>query len=150
MVSYGLEKMASWRDSIVIHAPRDRVFAYVDDPETLVEWLPGMVDVHDVVGRGGGQQQEWTYKMVGIPLRGQAVVVEHVPGKSAVHQTIGMIHSTFAYSVEPHEHGTRFTLEIDYTVPIPVLGRLAEHIVIARNSRELELALTNLKELLEI
>jgi carbon monoxide dehydrogenase subunit G len=142
--------MASWRDSIVIRAPRERVFAYVDDPETLVEWLPGMVDVHDVVGRGGGQQQEWTYKMVGIPLRGQAVVVEHVPGTSAVHQTIGMVHSTFAYSVEPHEKGTRFTLEIDYTIPIPVLGRLAEHVVIARNAREFEVGLANLKELLEI
>jgi hypothetical protein len=70
-----------------------------------------------------------------------AVLIE--PGKVAgcwKCQTIGMIHSTFAYSAEPHEKGTRLTLEIDYTIPIPVLGRLAEHIV---------LALTNVKERLE-
>lgn len=55
--------MISWKNSIVIHAPTDRVFAYVDDPMNLVEWLPGMVEVADVIGSGAGQQQTWTYKM---------------------------------------------------------------------------------------
>lgn len=141
--------MASWKNSIVICAPVERVFAYVDDPQTLVEWLPGMVEIRNVIGSGVGQQQEWTYKMAGVPLRGQAVVVEHVPGSHAVHQTIGMIQSTFAYTVEPHEEGTLLTLEVEYSVPVPVLGRLAEHIILARNAREFELALTNVKETLE-
>lgn len=141
--------MASWKNNVVIRAPIDRVFAYVDDPMTLVEWLPGMIEVRNVTGKGAGQQQEWTYKMAGIPLRGQAVIVEHAPNEYAVHQTIGMINATFAYTVEAHEEGTLFTLEIEYSIPIPVLGKWAERIAIAQNARELELALINVKNILE-
>jgi carbon monoxide dehydrogenase subunit G len=142
--------MASWKNSIAIHAPIDRVFTYVDDPTTLVEWLPGMIEVRNVIGTGAGQQQEWKYKMAGLPLRGQAVVVEHVPNAYAVHQTLGMIDATFAYTVEAHEEGTLLTLEVNYNIPIPVLGKWAERIVVAQNARELELALTNVKQRLEL
>lgn len=141
--------MAFWKNSIVIHAPVDRVFAFVDDPRTLTEWLPGMVSVRNVKGMAEGQQHEWTYEMAGVPLRGQAVVVEHVQNSRATHQSIGMVHATFTYSVEAHVEGTRLTLEVEYTVPPLVLGRLAEHIVIARNARELELALKNAKKAVE-
>lgn len=141
--------MASWKNSIVIHAPPDKVFAYVDDPMTLVEWLPGMVEIRNVIGTGAGQQHEWTYKMAGLLLRGQATVVEHVPNRCAVHQTIGTISSDFGYAVEPHEEGTTLTLEVEYSVPIPVLGKLAEHIALRRNAREFDLALQNVKETLE-
>ena len=141
--------MALWKNSIVIHTPPEEVFAYVDDPMTLVEWLPGLMAVFDVIGSGIGQQQEFTYKMAGVRLHGQAVIVEHVPNTRSVYQTVGMVHSDFGYSVEAHEEGTRLTLEVKYTVPIPVLGRQAERLVIARNAREFELALTNIKETLE-
>jgi len=141
--------MASWKNSIVIHAPADRVFAYVDDPMNLVEWLPSMVEIRNVIGTGAGQQQEWTYKMAGLLLRGQATVVEHVPNKSAVHQTIGMISSDFGYAVESHEEGSVLTLEVEYSVPIPVLGKLAEHIALRRNQREFQIGLENVKEVLE-
>jgi uncharacterized protein YndB with AHSA1/START domain len=77
--------MASWKNSIVIHAPPDRVFAYVDEPATLAEWLPGMVEVRNVIGTGAGQQHEWTYKMMGLLLRGQSTVIEHVSNECAVH-----------------------------------------------------------------
>jgi hypothetical protein len=141
--------MAAWKNSIVIHASAKRVFAYVDDAENLVEWVSGMMEVHDITGCGAGQQQSWTYKMAGVHLHGEAVVVEHVPDSHAVHQTIGMIHSTFAYTVEPHEGGALLTVEVDYRIPIPVLGKLAERLVLARNARELELALINVKETVE-
>lgn len=141
--------MASWKNSIVIQAPTDRVFAYVDDAMNLVEWLPGMIEVDDVIGSGAGQQQAWTFKMAGVLLNGEATVIEHVPGKHAAHQTIGMIHSTFSYWVEPHEEGSVLTLEVRYHVPIPVLGKLAEHLAVRRNAREFELALTNVKENVE-
>lgn len=141
--------MASWKNRIVIHARPDRVFAYVDDPMTLVEWLPGMVEIRNVIGTGAGQQQEWTYKMAGLLLRGQATVVEHVPNKSAVHQTIGTISSDFGYAVEPHQEGSVLTLEVEYNIPIPVLGKLAEHIALRRNEREFEMALHNVKETME-
>ena len=141
--------MASWKDSIVIGATVGTVFDYVDEPMNLVDWLPGMVEVRNVIGTGAGREHDWTYKMAGMLQRGQTVTVEHVPNKCAVHQTIGAVGSTFAYFVEPYDQGTTLTLKIEYSIPIPILGRLAERIVLRRNTREFELALTNVKETLE-
>ncbi|MFW2387857.1 MAG: SRPBCC family protein [Polyangiales bacterium] len=141
--------MRSWKSSIQIDAPADRVFAYVDDPKAMPEWFPSLVEVHNVIGAGEGQQEEWTYKLAGILLRGEATVVEHVPNQRAVHQTIGMGHGTVGYSVERHDEGTTLTLEIEYEIPIPVLGRMAERLTIQRNAREFELALINVREALE-
>ena len=60
-----------------------------------------------------------------------------------------MINATFAYTVEAHEEGTLLTLEIEYNIPIPVLGKWAERIIIAQNAREFDLALINVKNILE-
>lgn len=60
-----------------------------------------------------------------------------------------MISSNFAYAVEPHEDGSVLTLEVEYSVPIPVLGKLAEHIVLRRNEREFQIGLENVKDTLE-
>jgi len=142
-------QMASWKDSIVIHAPFEDVFSYVDDPHQLPTWLPGMVEVRNVIGTGLGQQYEYTYKMAGVLLRGQNVVIEHVPNERGLHQIIGMISALWDYSVEPYAEGTVLNLEVEYSVPIPVLGRLAERLAIRQNTASFELALINVKDVLE-
>jgi hypothetical protein len=60
-----------------------------------------------------------------------------------------MVRSTFGYAVEPHEKGTRLTLKVEYGIPVPVVGRLAEHVLLRRNVRELEVGLATIKEVLE-
>ena len=141
--------MATVKASTVINAPPDRVFAYVTEPATMSEWLAKMVEVRNVVGTGEGQQYEWTYKYVGLLLRGQSVVVQHVPNALAVTQSIGTISSTWTFNIEPHEEGTNLTIEVEYSLPIPVLGKIAEHIAVRRDARDLETSLTNVKEMLE-
>jgi uncharacterized membrane protein len=141
--------MASWKNSVAIAAPAERVFAYVDDPTNLPIWLPTMVEVRDVIGTGAGQQFEWTSRMAGSLLRGQSTVVEHVPNVHGLHQSIGMVSSTFGYTVEPHEDGATLTIEIQYAVPVPVLGRLAERVLLRRNAREFEVGIVTIKDVLE-
>ena len=141
--------MASWKDSILIHAPPEDVFAYVDDPRELPTWLPGMIEVRNVIGTGLGQQYEYTYKMGGLQLRGTNIVIEHVPNERGLHQVIGMISALWDYSVEPHPEGTLLNIEVEYSVPIPVLGRLAERLAIKQNAASFELALINVKDVME-
>lgn len=141
--------MVAVKRDVVIEAPLERVFALVSDPTRMPEWLPGLVEVRVLLGTGAGQQFEWTYKMAGILLRGQSVVVEFVPNERAVHQNIGAIPSTWTYTVEPHDEGTTLTIEADYTIPVPVLGKMAEHVAARRNARDLEAALLDIKETLE-
>ena len=41
------------------------------------------------------------------------------------------------------------TFEIEYTVPVPVLGKLAEAVIVKMNEREGDLVLANLKARME-
>ena len=140
--------MVSVRKSVVISAPPDRVFDYVTEPSTMAEWLTKMVEVRDIVGTGEGQQYEWTYKYAGLLLRGKSVVVQHVPNRLAVSQSIGMIGSTWTFRVEPHEEGSTLTIEVEYSVPIPVLGKIAEHVAVRLDARDLETSLSNVQDML--
>jgi uncharacterized membrane protein len=141
--------MASHENSIVINAPVSDVFAYVNAPATIPDWMTGMIEVRNVIGSGAGEQYDWTYKMVGVHVRGQNVVVEHIPNERATHQGIGMLSSTWTNIVEPHDGGTKLTIQLEYTIPVPVLGKLAEHLTIRRNDRDFKTSLLNLKETLE-
>jgi hypothetical protein len=41
------------------------------------------------------------------------------------------------------------TFEAEYTMPIPLLGKMAEAIAVKANEREIELMLANLKDMME-
>lgn len=141
--------MATVNQSIHIDAPVDRVFAYVTNPVNLPDWLVSLTEVRDVTGSGLGQRHHWTYKMVGVPLRGETTISEHVPNKRWVTESKGGATSTFTFAFAPHEGGTKVDLDIEYSIPIPVLGKLAEKLVLKRNQSEIELSMENLKDNLE-
>lgn len=136
-------------DSIVVDAPLDVVFAYVTDPAKMAEWLPSMVETRNIIGSGEGQQYDWMYKLAGILFRGQGIVIEHVPNELSVHQSIGAVHSTWTFRVEAADGGTRFSLDVVYEVPTPVLGKLAEQVIAMRDARVVAVALANVRETLE-
>lgn len=138
--------MEAIHKSIDIDVPVDRVFGYVDDPEKTPEWLPSMMEVHDVSGRGVGAHHEWTYKMVGFALHGESLIVAHVPNERRVMRTKGGIESLWTFVLEPHQDGTRLDVTVEHNVPVPVLGKLAEKLVVRRNDREIGLAIQNIKD----
>jgi carbon monoxide dehydrogenase subunit G len=143
--------MAVVTKSIEIATPVERIFSYLDEPESNVEWLPGMMEVKDVKKTEGrvGTHFRWTYKMAGLRFQGETTVVEHIANRKIVTQTKGGIQSTWTFTFEQQDGGTRLTIEVDYTVPVPVLGKLAEAIVLKQNEREAAMALSNIKERME-
>ena len=136
--------------SINISAPVEKVFAYVTDPLATPEWLVGATEVTDVTGSGVGQHYHWKYNMLGVPLRGETTVSEQVPNERSVTDSKGGITSTFTFTFAPHEGGTKLDLEIDYTIPVPVLGKLAEQLVLKRNQRDMDVSMENLKDNMEV
>ncbi len=115
----------------------------------MPEWLPSLVEVRDVTGAGVGQKFAWTYEMAGLRFDGKSTVTEYAAGERSVHESRGGIASTWRTTLEPRADGTRLTIEVDYTIPVPVLGRLAEKLVVKRDARELEEALQNVKRTVE-
>ena len=141
--------MANVEKSITINAPAEKVFDYLNDPLAQLEWVPSIMEVKDVSGSGVGRHFKWKYKMAGILLEGESTVTEYIPNKRIVTQSKGGATSTWTFNLEPHNGETRVKLTIEYTIPVPVLGRLAEKIVLKRNEREADLAMTNIKEKME-
>ncbi len=142
--------MESIEKTIHINAPVEEVFEYIDDPRNDPEWMPDMVEVHDVEGPPGvGRQFRWTFKMVGVPLKGHSATIEHVPNRRTVTESKGGVSSTWFADVEPAGDGTKLTMKVEYAIPVPVLGKLAEHLVAKRNKQNFELSVDNIKQILE-
>ncbi len=141
--------MAAVTKSITINAPVENIFAFLDDPLNLKDWVPSIMDVKDVTGAGVGQHYRWHYKMAGVRLEGESTVSEHIPNERRVTQSKGGVVSTWTYTLDAQDSGIRFTLSVEYTIPVPVLGKLAEKLVLRRNEREAELALANVKDRIE-
>lgn len=141
--------MAKVERTITINAPAEKVFAYIEDPMLMPEWLPGMIEAKDVTGQGVGTHFCWAYKMSGLRFEGETTVTEHIPNERIVTQSKGGIASTWTWTFQPHDGGTKMSLVLDYTVPIPVLGKLAEALVLRQNEREANQAMANIKAKME-
>ena len=135
--------------TITINALPDKVFAYINDWKRNLEWWPSLVKVEDVTRQGAGCHFRWTFKIAGLLLHGETEVVEYIPSERLVTQTKGGGVSTWTYVLRPHEGGTELGFSVEYTIPIPVLGKMVEILVLRQNERLAELGLANLKDLME-
>ena len=135
--------------SITINVAVEKVFNYITDAMNQIDWMPSMVAIKDVSGSGLGKGHRWTYKMAGILLEGESTFTEYIPNKRTVLESKGGVKSTFTFDFETHNDGTMLKLVIEYNIPIPVLGKIGETILLKRNEREADLAMTNIKEILE-
>ena len=141
--------MARVEKSAYIDAPVERVSAYLRDPMSNLEWLPGMMEVTKVSGEGVGARFRWVYKMAGIAWEGESTALEFVPNERFVTESKSGIVSTWTWDFSSKNGGTQIDLAVDYIVPIPVLGRLAETLVVTQNERVLDTALENIRGRME-
>ena len=143
--------MATVKKSTQINKSTEKVFDYLSDHKNEPEWMPGMIELNLTSGDGKnvGDTYKWKYKMAGIILRGETSVKEMVPNRKIVTESNVGIKNTFTFNLAPNEEGTLLELHIDYIIPVPVLGKIAEKIVLGKNEREADLALENIKIHLE-
>lgn len=141
--------MARVQRSVLIKAPVEKVFSYLTDPKNELEWLPSITDVREVSGQGVGKKWEWSYKMFGISFKGNSEVTEQVDNEKYVYKTMGGIKSTWTFLFKKEDDGTILNLDVEYTIPIPVLGKVAEKLALSQNEKEANLAVENIKSMLE-
>lgn len=141
--------MAIIKKSVIINVPVEKVFAYIADQKNQTDWIASMVDIWDTSEPVVGAQYKWKYKMAGVLLDGETTVTEFEPNKRLRTQSKGAADSNWLFVLESKDGGTELELTIDYTVPIPVLGKVAERIILKRNEREAVLAVENIKLILE-
>ena len=142
--------MAKVEKAIIISAPVEKVFGYIDDPTNQPEIWPSLVEMKDVQRLpNGGTSARWVYKMAGMRFQGTSEDTERVANQRIVTKTKGGVESTQTWIFQPEAGGTRVSFKVEYTVPIPLLGKLAEAVIVKMNEREVELLLANLKVRME-
>ncbi len=142
--------MAKLKKSVTINAPVKKVFDYMADPKNLPEVWPSMVEVKDVKpSPKGGYDFSWTYKMAGIRIEGASVTTEFIADRHNVTESTKGIQSKFTWDYKPEAGGTKLDVQVEYTVPVPVLGKLAEAFIIKQNDHEFDALLANLKARME-
>jgi len=136
--------------SVFVQAPIEKVFDYLNDPQKLAEYWPGMVAVKDVETLpNGGTCFNYTYKMAGILFEGKSEDIEIVPLKRMVSVTSGGIDGKVTWELEQAENGTKVLLENVYSLPVPLLGKLAEPMINKLSENEADAILANLKTCME-
>ena len=142
--------MAKLEKTITINAPVEKVYEYLMDPANLPEIWPSMVEVKNVKNTGGaGSTFNWVYKMAGRTFEGATEIVEAAPCERVVSRSTGGIPNTFDWKYETENGGTKLSVQVEYTVPIPLLGKLAEAFVVKQNEHEMETLFANLKARME-
>ncbi len=141
--------MAKLESSITINAPVEKVFEYVSNPENLPEIWPSLIEVNNVkVQPNGDYSYDYVYKLVGVRLTGSSedtvVSNERIDSVST-----GGIESKITFLFQPEDGGTNFAVEAEYTVPVPVLGKLAESVIVRQIEKEVEVILYNAKTMME-
>ena len=143
--------MVKVQKKVTIHAPVDEVFAYMTDPRNLPEIWPSMVEVKNArSSKHGGYNFDWVYKMGGIRFDGASDTIEFVNNKHQVTKSTKGIESKFTWDYETIKDETQLTVEIEYKVPILLIGKFAEAFLAKQNEREADLLLENLKNKMEM
>ena len=137
--------------SVTINAPVKKIFDYIADPKLQVEWLPGMIEVKDIkqTEECVGSTYKFSYKVAGMRFEGEDIVEEYIPNKKMVTRSKGGIESSWTWNFEPYNDKTKVEVIVEYKVPIPVLGKIAEALVLKQNQREADHALANIKDKME-
>jgi uncharacterized membrane protein len=137
--------------SITINAPAKKVFEYIADPKLIPEWLPGMIEVKDInqTEEGVGSTYKFAYKVAGMRFEGEDIVEEYIPNKKMVTKSKGSVESSWTWNFEPYNDKTKVEVIVEYKVPIPVLGKIAEALVLKQTEREADHALANIKDKME-
>jgi hypothetical protein len=87
--------------------------------------------------------------MAGLPLKGESEVLEYTHNQRYVTKSKGGIVSTWTWTFSPEDNGTRLNVVVEYTMPVPVLGKVGERLALGQIEREADLAAANIKAILE-
>ena len=142
--------MATVNKSITINAPIEKVFKYSAEPSNLPEIWPSMIEAKDIQPLpNGGNKFRWVYKMAGIRIEGISEDTEQIPNQRSVSKTEGGVESEIIWEYQSEGEATKVTFSAEYTVPIPLIGKLAEAFIVKLNENEAETLLANLKARME-
>ena len=143
--------MVKIKKQIHIDAPVEKVFEFATKPENLPEFWPSLIKVDNVEhSPTKGHNYDWQYKMAGMRFSGHTETTEFVPNEHVVAESKEGIRNKFTWDYRAKNGGTDLEVVAEYTVPVPLLGKLAEKVILRINENEADVMLANLKAAVEM
>jgi len=142
-------------ETTTVAAPRDRVFAFMDDPHNQPVITPSLRSVSGVEpayedGVQVGKTVETTYGMAGVELDVTLTTATYDPPEHVVFEMRGDLDGEIEWRFDAEDDGTTtVTYAAEYEIPVPVGERAVEPLVRRYNERELSTTLANLRTRLE-
>ncbi|MBE0586147.1 MAG: SRPBCC family protein [Desulfofustis sp.] len=142
--------MSEIKQEIVMNVPAEKVFQFVAETPNLVEVWPSLIYIGEWSrDENGFGEFKFTYQMAGFKYSGRNKDLEFVPGKRIVTESKGGMDALVTWEFEPFDGGTRVLFTGDYTVSIPMVGKLISDRIAALNAIEVGILLQNIKKKME-
>ena len=137
---------------IIINAPIDKVYNYINEPNNLPQIWPSLIEIKDKkLLPNGGYGFQWSYKMIGTYFEGTGAFTGYAQNQWISIKTAGALTSVLTWTFGAKDIlQTKVTFNVDYKIPSPILRWLAGNTVVMMNEHEAKLILTNLKSILEM
>ena len=144
--------MAVVERSTTIDAPAEKVFEYLEDPNNIPQYAPGVSRVDDVrrSEERVGDSYRTVYSVMGLDFPTKFTTVEHERPRKVVARMEGGMTGAFAWTLAPQDGSTRVDVRIDYEMKGGILGKAMDALLVERmNQKNAERMLENLKMLSE-
>ncbi|MBT1002881.1 SRPBCC family protein [Paenarthrobacter sp. DKR-5] len=142
--------MATLTRSITIDAPVDTVFDVALDISQLWKMKDVEVTDVDIKSEGVGTSARLNTHLLGFRLAGGVEYTEVVPGQRIVAQVHFFAEKpTWRFTFEPADGGTQVTVEAEWDVDVPVVGKPIERMMVKEHEPYVEAMLAELKTQVE-
>ena len=142
--------MAKFEINLVINRPIEEVFAFISNPENLLRWRAGTLELARTSSEplSVGSSFKGRFTFLGRPFDGNLEIILHEPHRRyGTRLTEGPFPLEARYTLEPAGNGTDLTLVIEGEPG--GFFKLTEPLVVSLAKRSYEADLNNLKEMLE-
>jgi len=143
--------MSKIHKSLVIDAPAEKVYEFVDNPENFAKYVPNVERVVDIKRSEGriGDSFRVIYKVMGVTFDEKFTVTEHQPPRKAGSRFDGGMKGTFDWTFEPQGQQTETSVDVRYELAGGVLGKAIDALVLERtNEKTIADMLQNLRRVL--
>jgi len=131
---------------IIINAPREKIFDFVNKPSNLVEIWPSLNSItNEQPLPNGGYSFQWEYRMAGRYFKGRGEYTGVVSNQWFSIKLSGPIQGNITWTFRSQEVRTRVTLTVEYHVPVVLIRWLTELMGTKMNEHEGEMILANLR-----
>ena len=137
--------------SVTVSRSPAEVIEYIADVSNHPAFIGPLKTVADLSGdpRKPGTSWTWVFVMAGVEISGDAETVKYEPGRLFSYRTTSGALSTFEYSASAQGDGAKVTINVEYTIPDSLLGKVQGPVVERLNDLDGQRAVDNLKVILD-